>query len=659
MPQQVLQEVDNNFIGINSRLDASNLQPGFSQAAYNMRLQRGAAQPRKGCARLLAGTTSDTMVGSGTYVNALGQDNIVLVLTNGIQLYNTETETLGPKFMFPSQTIGGVPVYRKIEQGGTVDVVQALECLFIFRGRETEKRYGTGGTSTTAGLNLSHAQVLAGNSVTVTATWIPSTHATYDVGDEVTMFNILDTPHTTFNNTFLVTSVSANSFTFVYQNNTGSTIAASSNIYACVVKVKPPFLWDGLNLTVIPQTSIINNVQTQTGYTEAYGSVPPSDFGFYFQNRLVCNVSNTQLVISDIFSTLFDFQINNFIINQGGNDSIVGVLPWIENQFLVFMKRSIYIAYVETTSYGSTGEASPGSNSMITVVTTQVGCLSRKSIVAAGQFVFFMSGKGVHVLTPQLDLKLIGQTMPLSEPVDDFFETVNFAAADKIVASYYDNRFFIAFPVGENTTRPNVILVYNTLNQQWESTDTYPDGMYIDDYAVCQYGNRRRQFILTRFTTSAQNGGIFLTEEFPNADVSGTGDQFSGINGTPRLPFYLPAQLSQSSPDLTRIDARIKSREYTFENTNQKRFSRAEYQFNNSAGDSISIIARVHDPDVSETVMTYTFSGSATTDATLRPRIAIRGATMDMEVVFIAGRPALKSAAIYAIVANRNMVSEE
>jgi hypothetical protein len=663
MPTQVLQEVDNNFIGVNSRLDPSNLQPGFAQSAYNVRLQRGTAQPRKGCARLLAGTTSDTMVGSGTYVNALGQDNIVLVLTDGIQLYNTETSTLGSKFPFPSQTIGGVPVYRKIDQGAPVDVVQALDKLYIFRGRETAQRYGTGGTSTTAALNLSHAQVLAGNSVTVTATWIPSTHATYAVGDEVTIFNILDTNHTTFNNTYLVTGVASTYITFVYQNNTGSTVAASSNIYACVVKAKAPLVWDGLNVTVIPQTSIIGNIQTQTGYTEAYGSVPPSDFGFYFQNRLVCNVSNDQLVISDIFSTLFDFQINNFIINQGGNDSIVGVLPWIENQFLVFMKRSIYIAYVETTSYGSTGEASPGANSMITVVTTQVGCLSRKSIVAAGQFVFFMSGKGVHVLTPQLDLKLIGQTMPLSEPIDDFFDSVNFAAADRVVASYYDNRFFIALPTkdtaGNYVTRPNAILIYNALNQQWECIDTYPAGLWIDDYAVCQYGDKRRQFILTRFTASSQNGGIFITEEFPNNDVSSTGDQFSGVNGTPRLPFRLPATLSQTDPDLIHIDARIRSRQYTFDNTNQKRFSRGEYQFNNITGDGVSIVARTHDPDVYETVMTYTFLGSATTDSTLRPRIALRGACMDMEVVFDTGRPALKSAALYAIVANRNMVSDE
>ena len=665
MPQQVLQETDTNYIGLNSRLDPSNLQPGFAQEAYNVRLQRGTAQPRKGCKRLTdSSMNSEYMVGSGVFTNASGQDNIVLVYKDGIQLYNTEvtppTSPVGIKISFPSQVIGSTTYYRDIDEGGTVDIVQALDRLYIFRGQETEKRYGTGGTNTTAALDISHAAVDVGNSVTVTATWINSSLATYAIGDEVTIFNITDNQHPSFNNSYLVTSVNSTSFTFVYTNNTNANINAANHVYACVVKVKPPLIWDGVSASVsfAPQTSIIDNVQG----TLASGSVPPSDFGFYFQSRLVCKVSNDRIVVSDIFSDLFDFQLNNFKINLGGNDSIVGILPWIENQFLIFMKRSIWIAYVETTAYGSGGDTSPGANSSVTIVTTQVGCLSRKSIIAAGQFVFFLSGKGVHVLTPQLDLKLLGNTVPLSEPIDNFFDNVNYSAASNSVASYYDNRFFIALPVG-NSTRPNNVLVYNTLNQNWESIDTYPvtqnGSLYIDNYAICQYGNQRRQFILTNFQGAGTFGGIFLTEEYPNSQYNLYGDQFNISTGTPTLPFFLPAILNSGAPSLFTIDARIRSREYTFGNTNQKRFSRGEYQFNNSPGDVVWIVARTHDPDIQETVMEYTFSGSNAGDSTLRPRIALRGACMDMEVQFKSGRPALKSGTIYAIVANRNMVSNE
>ena len=666
MPQQVLQEDDSNYIGLNSRLDPSNLQPGFVQEAYNVRLQRGTAQPRKGCKRLTDSTiNSEYMVGSGTFTDANGSDNIVLVYKTGMQLYNTESGALSVRYSFPSQIVGSTTHYRDIDEGGVVDVVQALGKLYIFRGQETEPRYGTDGSSTGCSLNLTHATVAAGASTTVTATWVnqwASSHPTYSVGDEITIFNITETDkqHVVFCNTYIVIAVTGLSFQFTFTNTTTSSITASGQPYhACVVKVKPPLIWDGsAALTVATQSSILDNSQVATGFTPADGSIPPSDFGFYFQNRLVCKATNQRIAVSDIFSEVFDLDLNNFKINTGGNDAIVGVLPWIENQFLVFMKRSIWIAYVETTAYGS--GTSPGANSSITLVTTQVGCLSRRSIASAGQFVVFLSGKGVHVLTPQLDLKLLGNTLPLSEPIDNFFDTVNFAAASKAVTSYYDNRIFIALPVGDiSVTRPNTIIVYNTLNQNWESIDTYPAGLYIDNYAVCQYGSQRRQFILTNFQGTGSFGGIFLTEEYPNDTVSGYGDQFNTSTGLPVLPFTLPATLNSGSPYLFEIDARIRSREYTFGNTNQKRFSRGEYQFNNAAGDTVWLIARTHDADVTQTIMQYVFSGSNTQDSTLRPRIALRGATMDMEVQFKSGRPALKSGTVYAIVANRNMVSNE
>jgi len=654
MPQQVLQETDANFIGLNSRLDPSNLQPGFAQEAHNVRLQRGTAQPRKGCKRLTDNSmNSQFMVGSGTFTDALGKDNIVLVYTDGIQLYNTETKAVGSKISFPAG--------RTIAENGAVDLVQALDKLYIFRGQETEKRYGTGITQALAALDLVYPSVNVNQTIDIVGTWINSyvgngNHPTYSINDEITIFNV-DSNHPEINGSYIVTSVSSTSITFSFT----ATVARnqSTHVYGCVVKVKPPLIWDGSSsISVAPQKSIIDNAQE----TLASGSVPPADFGFYFQNRLVCKVSDDRIVVSDIFSQLFDFQINNFKINQGGNDAIVGVLPWIDNQFLVFMKRSIWIAYVETTAYGSGGDTSPGANSSVTIVTTQVGCLSRRSIIAAGQFVFFLSGKGVHVLTPQLDLKLLGNTVPLSEPIDNFFDTVNFAAASKSVASYYDNRFFIALPTGTET-RPNAVLVYNTLNQNWESVDTYPvtssGSLYIDGYAVCQYGNQRRQFMLTNFWGPTKFGGIFLTEEYPNETISNHGDQFNTDAGQPTLTFYLPNKLVAGNPVLFTIDARIRSRQYTFDNTNGKRFSRGEYQFNNSPGDVVWIVARTHDPDFQETVMKYAFNGSATTDSTLRPRIALRGACMDMEIQFKSGRPALKSATTYAIVANRNMVSEE
>ena len=726
---QITVDSDNNFIGFSSRLDPSNLKPGFSQSSNNMRLQRGTAQPRKGCERLTDDALNSNMQsGSGYYVNAAGQDNVVMMFTDGIVLYNTQTNTFSQKYTFPTgrflpigqttkqtynvgtyvvgavthytafaivpTTIGinigdqitigftslsaelnyqdftvlnvtnnnivfydstsnSFPFYLTSNISLTVnsfsfepEMVQALNNLYIFRGDAGPEIIAT----------LSNPSVNNGNTVTVTMT--TATAHGLRVGSEV---NIIRTGsgHAYFYRNVIVTAVpSTTQFTWSFTNTTGSTIGVHTNLAGFKVQqANPPLVWDGSSaaLTFVDQTGI-----------DAQGTypLPPGEFGLYFQNRIVVKTGDTEIIATDILSDRYD-PLNVFTINQGGNDKIVGVLPWIENQFLVFMSKSIYVAYIDPRH-----DPLAADQSQITVVTTEVGCLARHSIVPAGQFVFFFSGKGVHMLTPQLDLKLLGNTMPLSEPIDDYFDIVNFDYAKKVTAVYFDNRFFIAFPVNEYLFN-NSILVYNTLNQAWESIDTYPTGMSIDNFVPAFYNNKRRLFIVSNIgmpvnasvtpvgSTTPVNvlygkyGGIFLAEELE------AGDEFIGIIGTPLLPFDLPATLSASSYVSVPVAASIRSREYTFDSQMTKRFSRAEFNFNNTAGDDVSIYTTVHDPDATEEVLRYVFTGSAQIDGTIRPRIAMKGVGIDVEVVFNKGRPGLKGSSIYAITSNRGMITEE
>jgi len=750
MPQELQAEGDDMFTGFASRLDPANLKPSMLQASNNMRLERGIAQPRRGTKRLTPiGMINLSMVGSGLFVDAQGRDNIVMVFSDRMYLYRPEqggqASYTSPAYLFPAG--------RTITQGGICDVVQALDKLYIFRGMERDTRYGTGSTSTTSALSFTHAAVSAGNTVTVTATWINGFSTQYAVNDEITIFN-LTAPNTYLLNSFIVKTVNAGvSFTFDYTNTTGASIPAATvgTIYGCVVKCKPPLVWNGTSIAIVPQTSIPNNVQTQTGFTTLFGSVPCSDFGMYFQNRIICNVHPQRISASDILSANFDFVTNTFVVNQGGNDSIVGVLPWVQNQFLVFMEKSIFVAFIDTKI-----DPSIPDKSEVTVVTTEIGCLSRRSIVSAGQFVYFLSSNGVQMITPQLDLKLIGNTLPLSEPIADFFLNLNYSAAGNSASAYYNNRFYMAVPwnipgqctiaitydstvggqniyqvvgvgltgfslqetetytirissdgiyipstyaniFGQTTVvalsansfgyfvvlqgailpdiqvggvnvyrifdRNNRTLVYNTLNQAWESIDSYPEGLYSDNLIQCSYINQRRLMIMTNFTGTAvpiDYGGVFLSE---NQDA---GDELRAeTGGVPSLPFDLvPPSTSVVSGTIIsgvipyeRINASVRTREYTMGSMFEKRYSRGEYQFNNVGNDSVSISTSTHDPDVTETVLDYTFSGQS--DGTLRPRIAARGASIDTTISFVNGRPALKSVAVHAIVSNRPMISQE
>lgn len=643
MAQEQQVEGDDMFTGFASRLDPANLKPTMLQASFNTRLQRGIAQPRKGTKRLteteLIGLT---MVGSGLYVDGDGHDNIALVFTDRMYLYKPaqgpDVEDLIGPYMFPTG--------RTIDSGGICDVVTALNKIYIFRGKYDK---------TTFAATESNGDILDGATGTITiTTTLP--HG-YSSGDEVTIGRTdgSDTAGQTVTGSYVITVTGTNSFTFQYTNNTGVTYAARTTQAGWNARRGlPPLIWqDGLAAVTFAQQKFTIDGTTVTGITQ---SVPCADFGLYFQNRLILKYGDYQMLVSDILSEQCDTTLNNFIINTGGNDSIVGVLPWVQDQFLVFMTKSIYVVYVETDNFAT--DSPPGAQSSTTVVTTEIGCLARRSIVSAGQFVFFLSANGVHMLTPQLDLKLLGNTLPLSEPIADFFDTVNYDAVQNSVATYYNNRFYIAMSTGA-ATRNNKVLVYNTLNQAWESIDYYPAELFQDNLILSAYLNQRRLMIITNFAGANQYGGVFLSEEQVQ------GDEFNYSDALPVLPFTLfppsnqitPSTIIPSTQNFVHIPASVKTREYTFGGTAEKRFSRGEFQFNNVQNDFVQIETNTHDPDVTETVLEYSFSGNS--DGTLRPRIAARGASVDCTISFVVGRPSLKSAAVYAIAANRPMISQE
>lgn len=645
MPSQLQAESDQSYIGFASRLDPANLPEGILQAAQNVRLQRGIAQPRKGCQRLTnTALNSFTMVGSGVWIDPQGRDNIVLVFTDRMYLFRPEQQgssqiTLGP-YLFPTETAGT----RSIAAGGVVDCVQALDKLIIFRGKYDATQYSAA---------MVNSAIPVGQTGLVTVNTVGA-HG-YSTGNEVTVrFSTHDNGHSAVDGNYIITVTSTTQFTFTFTNNTTNNFPASqpANVYL-VQRGKPPLIWDSVTGLFSVAVQRFLAPSSGTALTYITESIPPADFGFYYQNRVVAKYADHQLVVSDILSFNTDVQFNNFLINQGGNDIIVGCLPWIENQFLVFMRNSIYIAFLETTSYieGS----SPGVNSQITVITTELGCLARRSIVNAGQFVFFLSSKGVHLLTPQLDLKVIGNTMPLSEPIADFFQTVNYNTASNAVATYYNNRFYIAMPVVDAVNNPtgrnNRILIYNALNKNWESIDKYPNGLFGDNLIPAAYQNQKRLFILTNFTGSTQYGGVFLEEEREDGDYYIGGNTQGWV-----LPFSFPVTLA-SGQVVNAIESFVRTREFTMKSLSEKRFSRGEFQFNNIANDLVVIDATLHDPDSAQTILGYQFSG--TSDGTLRPRIAERGSSVDFTVHFSNGRPALKGITVYGINASRPMVSQE
>jgi hypothetical protein len=252
------------------------------------------------------------------------------------------------------------------------------------------------------------------------------------------------------------------------------------------------------------------------------------------------------------------------------------------------------------------------------------------------------------MLTPQLDLKLLGNTVPLSEPIADFFDALNYNTAFHSSAAYYNNRFYISVP-WNGSVYNNRIAVYNTLNQQWESIDSYQSDMFVDEFFTCSYGNERRLMAGCRIWAGWRQGdafdpvlspGVALFEEIESFD------EWSYIyNGV--------SYVILSSP----INGLMKTREYMFDSLGEKRFTRAQVQTSNVSADRIQITASVYDPDAQEMILDYTFEGG--THTTLRPRVALRGSAIDIEVQILSGSPSVKTVSVTGITTDRQMISQE
>jgi hypothetical protein len=105
----------------------------------------------------------------------------------------------------------------------------------------------------------------------------------------------------------------------------------------------------------------------------------------------------------------------SFRAGSGSNDFVVAVHPWVEGAFLVFCRKSIWIATVnQFASTDGTGFSIDTPVTNLQLLTDEVGCAARRSIQTAGAFVYFLSDAGVYRLDSQLDLKLRGDTKPLS-----------------------------------------------------------------------------------------------------------------------------------------------------------------------------------------------------------------------------------------------------
>ena len=655
----VQRDGDMGFLGYASRMNPVTLPPGMLQLSENMRLDRGAAQTRRGAKRLAddisPGTTPLTVpfilnespnepivlssytggifastvmrapdetatmqivVLAGpdrafTYLadgslqfSAAWADGVIAVDNNDNLVTDTGDELIVSKL--PADITYPSSPDETVEPTDKVSLIQAFDRLYLLReadqsvpGFETKYTSSTGITvaGAVATVNVDGHGYTAGMRVRIEGSVAPAFEGhEYDI---------------------LSTNVNTNSFEIAVPSGTDDTGADVANIK--VRRVKPPLYWTG---------------DPTADFVRTAGGIPDVGISFrrlrsvgwanYINNRLIVADGKQNVMVSDILDPdTFDIYWQSFRVGVGGNDFVVGVHPWVEGKVLVFCRKSIWLADIQQfpSPDGTTFTTETGISGL-TLLTDEIGCSARRSITTAGSFIYFLSDSGVYRLDSRLDLKLRGDTRPLSDPISDQLSNLNADLVGDSVGFYFDNRFYIAVPLAGADTL-NGVFIYNQLMEQWETRDLY--GFGVNTFIVTDYQSRRRILI------SNQAGKLMLLDELEAGDDSADG----------------------SVNVVTPVPGRIRTRRYGMQTMTNKRFVRSLSDVVLPDTGSITVRALMVNPDQTLTLVPgQTNTSGLSEDYTLKNPIRAKAHYAELEFLTTANRPEIRNVSIEAAMAS-------
>jgi hypothetical protein len=646
---------DAGFVGFASRMNPVALPAGVLQLSENMRLDRGTAKTRKGARRLadeilpssypmtLPFNFEVTLPVDLDFTLALNPDGLVLlnqypggifasysyrspgwinqeviVLASAEECYayqdpstkvlvddqgNPITDQDGNEIYSQSYTDSiPYPTGETIDPNDSVSMVQAFDRLYLLReaspsqqGFEEKLAGPITVSGTTATVTCPQHGLAAGMRVRLEG----GTVAAFAEQE----FEVVAAP-------------SMNSFTVTVPTGTASDATIMGRK---VRRTKAPLYWDGN-----PQGAFVKAPAGVPAEGPTYRTMRSVGWATYANGRLVLPDGRDQVMLSDVLNPdLYDPFFQSFRANQGSNDYIVAVHPWVEGSFLVFMRNSIWLATVNqfaSTDGGSFAVDSPVSK--LELLTDEIGCSARRSIATAGQFVYFLSDAGVYRLDARLDLKLRGDTKPLSDPISDQVARIPKDGASNAVGLWYDNRYWLAVPV-DGADINNAMFIYSALNEQWEAVDYY--GFGLDNLLVSGQSTDRRLYAASRA------GKLFLMEDLERGD--------DPPDSTLREEFF------------TAVPGRIRTRRYGFGSMHTKRFVRSMADVVLPDTGSITVKAYMVNPDTEITLVPgQTNTSGLAEDYTLKQPIRAKAHYAELEFLTTANRPEIRNVSIEATV---------
>lgn len=188
--------------------------------------------------------------------------------------------------------------------------------------------------------------------------------------------------------------------------------------------------------------------QPQPTGTPPSGGFPWSEFGMFYQDRIACNHTEQAFSVSDFLDFTTWSQLAQFQILKGGDDRLMGAIPFQGDKVLLAGRKSIHVAYFDPLA--STGAYSGnlnGETSYLRQITRRFGCVARRTVIEDGGAVYFLSDHGFVRLTATLDLELIGSQVALTTRLQPLMDRLSSNYAGGACAVADRERVYLALPI--------------------------------------------------------------------------------------------------------------------------------------------------------------------------------------------------------------------
>ena len=386
---------------------------------------------------------------------------------------------------------------------------------------------------------------------------------------------------------------------------------------------------------------------------------PAPPWGVYFQRRLWVPFYYTpggsfssptytdrkitdEIAISDILdSHTFDQIANQFRITGGTTDYLVGMQGFYDDQLVVLNRNSLHLI---------SGTAGSLTDTKVTQLTTEVGCLARRSVVMKGNAMFFLSDDGIYAVEFLNDYNLRGADEPISKNIQPYIDRINKNLAEEAVGVLFNNRYYLAVALDSSAgfndaLGNNTILIFNFLNKAWESIDTFGASDFIIKNLI--------------IGSAAERDSIYAVTSL------------GGLHELEAAESSLDTLVSAGTTTTFPVTSSLTTRGYSLGNLDRKRFTDGQITMQCVDGGlgEYAISFAAEDPDNNQSIGTTTTFlggtvlgvGSAPENETgnIRFRLGgIRGYVGSLTLTRTIGSPKITSIKVTGSVTNRQIISQ-